>query len=711
MSPFLERIKSLFSGGETEATSERPQDDEPRRRRRRGRRGGRGRRSASGASQGQAPTQAGSQDGSRGANQRESSQRQSSQLQSSQRQSSQPARGQRVRNETQSRSNTSDTSTTNRTTRTRRSVTDRRRPRNDRRRYQLDEPLPEDVAFRPAAEGGDSTLLPGRRRRPPGLRATSRILLGGSRHAAGFIGRDTTAPAAPPASEPQSQRPAEASPPAQPQPPAEPASDLRSDDGAATRVDARGDEADGETAGETSSNGRRRRRGRRGGRGRGRGRGADTEGSPASASAEDGGTASDDAESDGAEPKPEAPSADSQVADSKVTAPATTTVERTELDTSAMEPFQRLGVSDITLQALARFGFSEPMPIQEQAIPPLLDGADVVGVAQTGSGKTLAYGVPMAEALDNSLDVVQALVLVPTRELAQQVLEVLTQLVAPFGLKTVGLLGGHRLEGDFRALERHPHIVVGTPGRIIDHLRRQTLSLRDVRYAVLDEADEMLDIGFLPDITRILGRTPRRRQTSLFSATMPMSIKRLVHRYMRDPLTLTVDPELSTVDSVRQIYFEVAARDKLRGLSELVARELKGRTLVFSRTRRGVDDLSRRLQASGITAGALHGDMDQRRRDRVVQRFRAGELDILVATNVAARGLDIPEITHVVNYDVPQNVEEYVHRIGRTGRAGRAGMAITLVSERDVGEFDTLMKTFGDRLERERLDLYGRADR
>ena len=347
------------------------------------------------------------------------------------------------------------------------------------------------------------------------------------------------------------------------------------------------------------------------------------------------------------------------------------------------------------------------MPIQEQAIPVLIDGRDVVGVALTGSGKTLAFGIPMVQRIVASEQTVQAIVLVPTRELAQQVLGVIADLAKPFGLGTVGLLGGRRLEQDFRALAQNPQIVVGTPGRVIDHLRRQTLMLRHVSYAVLDEADEMLDIGFLPDITRILSRTPRRRQTALFSATMPVSIKRLVYRYMDDPVTLAVDPELSTVESVAQIYFEVAQRDKLRGLTELVRRELKGRTLVFLRTRRGVDSVSERLGQAGITVGALHGDMDQRRRDSVVRRFRSGELDILIATNVAARGLDIPEITHVVNYDVPQNAEEYVHRIGRTGRAGREGKAITFVSEHDVEAFDALLEVFGDRLNSERLELYG----
>ena len=351
-------------------------------------------------------------------------------------------------------------------------------------------------------------------------------------------------------------------------------------------------------------------------------------------------------------------------------------------------------------------GFSEPTPVQERAIPVLLAGRDVVGIAQTGTGKTLAFGIPMADLIDPARGDVQGLVLVPTRELAQQVLAVLADLAEPFGMRAVGLLGGHALEGDFRALEQGPQIVVGTPGRIKDHLRRGTLSLRQVRLAILDEADQMLDIGFLPDITHILGRTPRSRQTALFSATMPHTVTRLIRRYMENPERIAVASDLETVESIEHIYFEVAQRDKVNGLRELIDRELRGRTLVFSRTKRGVDRLASELQGRGVNVGALHGDLDQRRRDSIVRRFRNGELDILIATNVAARGIDIPEITHVVNYDVPDNAEEYVHRTGRTGRAGREGKAITFASEMDIDRFDVLRETFGDLLRRERLDLY-----
>ncbi len=370
------------------------------------------------------------------------------------------------------------------------------------------------------------------------------------------------------------------------------------------------------------------------------------------------------------------------------------------------QAFVSLGATERTLPALASFGFQTPTPIQEQAIPALLTGRDVVGIAKTGSGKTVAFGVPMVEKLDADLGEVQGIVLVPTRELAQQVLEVLQLLAEPRGMQAIGLLGGHAIRNDLQALERRPQIVVGTPGRIIDHLQRGTLSLRHVTYAILDEADQMLDIGFLPDIRRILSRTPKRRQTALFSATMPGSIRRLIWQFMSDPQQLAVDAELTPVDSIEQIYFEVAHRDKAAGLRELIERELKGRTLVFCKTKRAVDMLEANLSRMGVRVGALHGDMDQRHRDHVVADFRTGALDVLVATNVAARGLDIPEITHVLNFDVPQNVEEYIHRIGRTGRAGREGKAITFVSEWDMAEFDAIRAEFGERLHEERLDLY-----
>ncbi len=600
-----------------------------------------------------------------------------------------------------------------------RGLGDRRRGRERR----LEEPLPEDVAFRPAAEGGDGSLLPGRRRPPPGLRTTKRVILVGGRRylpAVGASHKQAESPKAPP----------KALPKAPPEPPDESPPDPELT--LTVPEDVPPPDAGDTTPAEDEAAPRRRRRGRRGGRRHRRGdaapdaaedeSGGVDAGDAPRAQEESGGVDAGDApraqdgsggvdagdapraqdESGGVDAGDATPTEGSAAPGPRRATPAVSRRPSGELPRA----FSALGVTDLSLRMLAEMGFEEPTPIQERSIPALLAGRDVVGVAQTGSGKTLAFGLPLVERIDVERREVQAVVLVPTRELAQQVLGVLEGLAAPYGLAVVGLLGGRALAGDFRALEGRPHVVVGTPGRVLDHLRRGTLELRRVRYAVLDEADEMLDIGFLPDITRILQRTPRRRQTSLFSATMPHAVMRLVRRYMQDPETVSVAEQHDTVDTIDQYYVEVAHRDKLRGLRELVERELKGRTLVFSRTRRGVDYVSARLREMGVSAGALHGDMDQKRRDQVVRRFRAGELDLLVATNVAARGLDIPEITHVVNFDVPQNAEEYVHRVGRTGRAGRHGTAITLVSEHDIGEFDVLLAVFGDRMRQERLELY-----
>ena len=348
--------------------------------------------------------------------------------------------------------------------------------------------------------------------------------------------------------------------------------------------------------------------------------------------------------------------------------------------------FRELGLSDRALAVMASLGFDSPTPIQEQTLPLMLDGHDVVGQAQTGTGKTLAFGLVIVERLDPSLRDVQAVVLVPTRELAQQVFGVLEFLAAAMGLLAVPLVGGRRLNEDFDNLDRRPQIVVGTPGRIIDHLGRGTLDLREVRVAVLDEADRMLDIGFEPDMRRILGRCPSDRQTALFSATIPTPIKTLIWRFMHEPEHVSIEPEQATPGEIHQRYYEVAEQDKLKALSELLP-EMQGRTLIFCNMKVTVDRLVRRLRDRDVLAEAIHGDLDQRKRDRVMERFRAGELQFLVATNVASRGLDIPELNHVVNFDLPQNADEYVHRVGRTGRAGRQGSAVTFVCEWDYDAF------------------------
>ena len=370
--------------------------------------------------------------------------------------------------------------------------------------------------------------------------------------------------------------------------------------------------------------------------------------------------------------------------------------------------FKALGLGDQSLATVAILGFDDPTPIQAETLPPLLAGRDVVGQAQTGTGKTLAFGLAIVEQVDPSLDTVQAIVLVPTRELAQQVYGVMAFLANARGLGTTALMGGRRLQQDFDNLQARPQIIVGTPGRIIDHLTRRTLSLDDVRVAILDEADRMLDIGFEPDIRRILARSPSERQTALYSATIPTPIKTLIWRYMRDPLHVDIEPEQAFAPQINQIYYEVAARDKLAALIELLP-EIRGQTLVFCNMKVTVDRLVRRLRDRGIPVEAIHGDLPQGKRDRVMNDFRRGDVQMLVATNVASRGLDIPDVAHVVNFDLPDSPDEYTHRIGRTGRAGREGSAITFVAEWDVETFEKVVKAAGGDLSRRELDLYARG--
>ena len=343
-------------------------------------------------------------------------------------------------------------------------------------------------------------------------------------------------------------------------------------------------------------------------------------------------------------------------------------------------------------------------------MPLLYEGRDVVGLAQTGTGKTLAFGEPLACSIDPRRNEVQGLILLPTRELCDQVTDVMAHLGDFYGFRTIRLVGGKPINRDLDALERGGHVIVGTPGRVIDHLKRRTLSLARARFVVLDEADEMLDIGFAKDIDQILRQAPLDRQTALFSATMPMSISRLVWRYMRDSERVEASPaQLQPVDTVRQFYCEVASRDKFHALEHLHDSMDLGRSLIFRRTKVGVDRLTEGLRRDGIHARAIHGDLRQSERDRVMRDFRAGKLEWLVATNVAARGLDIPDIAHVVNYDVPQNAEEYIHRVGRTARAGKEGSAITFVGEWEMGEWEAIVDRVGDDA-LEHLDIPTRFD-
>ncbi len=354
-------------------------------------------------------------------------------------------------------------------------------------------------------------------------------------------------------------------------------------------------------------------------------------------------------------------------------------------------------------------GYTEPTPIQEQIIPLVRAGRDVVGQAQTGTGKTAAFGIPLVERIDPRVREPQVLVLTPTRELAGQVRVELSRLGQYSGVKVLAVYGGQSMARQIDSLERGVHIIVATPGRLIDHMQRGNLRLDNIKSLVLDEADQMLDIGFFDDISFIIRHTPRSRQTLLFSATIPGPIKRLAERYLDDPEWIRVGGDAEPVEQVDQRYYEIADQDRPFALDGLLREpELIHQALVFRRTKIGVDRLTAYLQERGHDAQAIHGDMTQGHRDRVMNHFRSGDLRILIATNVAARGLDIPAVSHVVNYDMPGNLEEYVHRIGRTARMGRQGTAITFVSEWDFEVLDMLQAHLGDELQPGNLVLASR---
>lgn len=355
--------------------------------------------------------------------------------------------------------------------------------------------------------------------------------------------------------------------------------------------------------------------------------------------------------------------------------------------------FDDFAFSKNVQRAVAEQGWDSPTPIQTLALPELLDGNDVVGLAQTGSGKTAAFSIPMIEGIDRKTRGVQALVLVPTRELASQAAAEISALSRHDKVRPLVLCGGTNIGPQIKALKgRSNAVVVGTPGRILDHLQRGTLKLGAVRYLVLDEADRMLDMGFAPDVGRILSKTPDGRQTALFSATMPDAIRGMVKSHMRNPKWLKVESEAPTVDTVEQVYYRVDGRDKTRALRTLIDAEEKPLAIVFRRTKHGATKLHRQLERDGYRAGLLHGGKTQAQRNKALASFAGGRTRILVATNVAARGIDVPNISHVVNYDLPEDVDTYVHRIGRTARAGKEGVAATLVGENEVKEFNKIKR-------------------
>jgi ATP-dependent RNA helicase DeaD len=363
-----------------------------------------------------------------------------------------------------------------------------------------------------------------------------------------------------------------------------------------------------------------------------------------------------------------------------------------------MTTFAELGLSGPILEALDDVGYTEPSPIQEQAIPHLMQGLDVIGQAQTGSGKTAAFGLPLISYVDPSEHEVQGLVLTPTRELCIQVTQALRSYGQRKGVDIVAVFGGAPIRSQQAQLRAGGHIVVGTVGRVKDLISRHSLMLHSCRFIVLDEADEMLDLGFLEDVEKIMALTPSSRQTALFSATMPPEIRRLADQYLYDPIVVKVKNPTLTVDSVEQFGLEVSQRGKPEALIEILEAEKPTQAIVFVRTKVRCEQLYKSLKDKGLNARALHGDMSQGSRDGVMISFKGGRTPILVATDVAARGLDISTVSHVINYDVPTSPDVYVHRIGRTGRVGRSGRAITLYEPRQMRDVEAIEQHSGVKL-------------
>ena len=365
--------------------------------------------------------------------------------------------------------------------------------------------------------------------------------------------------------------------------------------------------------------------------------------------------------------------------------------EKTNSVTQSDVSFEAMELTDEMMKALERAGYESPSPVQAGVIPPALDGQDVMGQAQTGTGKTAAFTIPILEQLAprEEISSVQALVLVPTRELAVQVRNEFEKLAYYMDFKTAAIYGGHSIKKQIEELKRGVQVVVGTPGRVLDHIRRKTLDLRETWCVTLDEADRMLDIGFRPDIERILSSVSRKdRQTLLLSATVPPAIERLAKRYMTEPTVLDFSKDAVSGDSIEQFYFSVDKVKKFELLQRLIDRENPEQAIIFCRTKRGTDKLAKRLKESFPNVGCIHGDMNQSVRDRVMKKFREERLKILVATDVVGRGIDVTTISHIINFDTPEDCDDYVHRIGRTGRMGKEGVAYTFVSE-DDGELLT----------------------
>jgi ATP-dependent RNA helicase DeaD len=366
--------------------------------------------------------------------------------------------------------------------------------------------------------------------------------------------------------------------------------------------------------------------------------------------------------------------------------------------------FTELGLSPELLKAVAQMGYEETTHIQSQAIPALLSGADVVGQSQTGSGKTAAFALPAIEKVDPRLRAPQVLILCPTRELAVQVAEEVAKLASfKKGVREIPIYGGQSYDRQLRGLKDGAQIIIGTPGRVMDHLDRRTLNLDRVKMVILDEADRMLDMGFVDDIRTVLKQAPKERQTVFFSATVPPPIQDLIKTFTRNPVNVTIETQALTMPAIDQVYYEVDRRSKLDVLCRLIDLQSITFGIIFCATKMMVDELTEHLSARGYAADKMHGDMTQAMRERVIAKFRKRGLDFLVATDVAARGLDIDDVEVVFNYDLPHDGDDYTHRIGRTGRAGRSGRAITFVSGREIYKMQNIIRFTKGKIRRERI--------
>lgn len=362
--------------------------------------------------------------------------------------------------------------------------------------------------------------------------------------------------------------------------------------------------------------------------------------------------------------------------------------------------FENLGLNNTLLKAVKQVGYEQPSPIQSESIPPLMEGRDILGQAQTGTGKTAAFALPILQQLNLRQKTTQALVLAPTRELAIQVAEAFQKYSQYMsGFHVLPIYGGQSYDGQIRALKRGVHLVVGTPGRVMDHMRKGTLKLDNLKHLVLDEADEMLRMGFIDDVEWVLGQTPPDRQIALFSATMPKEIAKVANTYLVDPVNVKIKVSTTTAPAINQRYWPVSGVHKLDALTRILEAESFNAMIIFVRTKTATIELAEKLEARGYSSAALNGDISQNVRERTVERLKNGKIDILVATDVAARGLDVDRISHVLNYDIPYDTEAYVHRIGRTGRAGRSGEAILFVAKRETRMLRAIEKATGKNIE------------